>query len=69
MIDLELDLQKTAIKVKGGYKIKSHKTGKVYPKVYGSKEAADKRIAQMEAHKHMNKSDEITRFVIIEKIR
>lgn len=39
-----------AVKVKGGYKIKRSKGG-LYPKVYPSKKAADKRIAQMERHK------------------
>jgi len=40
----------TAVRRKGGWKIKSHKTGKVYPKTYKSKKAADKRIRQMKAH-------------------
>jgi len=40
----------------GGFKIRSHKTGKVYPKIYGSREAAQKRIDQMKQFKHMNKS-------------
>lgn len=39
------------IKVDNGYKIKSHVTGKVLPKVYPSKEKANKRIERMEMHK------------------
>lgn len=39
-------------KVDGGYKIQSHtKPGHVYPKVYKTKEEAEKRIEQMMAHK------------------
>lgn len=43
------------VKAKSGYKIKSHKTGKTYPKVYGSKAAAQKRIGQMQRFKHIKK--------------
>lgn len=39
-------------KVSGGYKVYSHK-GKPLSKVYKSKEAAKKRIRQIEAFKHM----------------
>lgn len=46
------------IKVDNGYKIKSHTTGKVLPKVYPSKESANKRIAQMEMFKMMKKPKE-----------
>ncbi|OGM10505.1 hypothetical protein A2Z67_02790 [Candidatus Woesebacteria bacterium RBG_13_36_22] len=53
-------------KVEGGYKIRSHKTGKLYPKIYGSKEAAQERINQMESFK---KSDDDFKFVILEKGR
>lgn len=35
------------VKVKGGYKIRSHKTGKMYPKKYKSRKAAQRRIRQM----------------------
>jgi len=38
------------IKVKNGYRIKSHKTNKVYPKVYKSKKEGNKRIRQMKAY-------------------
>lgn len=51
------------VSVNGGYKIKSHKTGKLYPKVYLSKEAAQRRINQMEQFKYMKKSLD-TLFVI-----
>jgi len=44
------------VKVKGGFGIKSHKTGKVWPKVYSSKTAAQERLNQMEKFKHMNKA-------------
>lgn len=40
------------IKTKGGYKIRRSKDG-LYPKVYPSKEAAEKRVAQMESFKSM----------------
>jgi hypothetical protein len=42
-----------------GFKIRSHKTGKLYPKVYPSREAAKRRIDQMEQFKHMNKSKQV----------
>jgi len=45
------------IKVDGGYKIKSHTTGKVYPKVYKTKEAARKRIAMMLMMKNVRSKD------------
>lgn len=41
----------SVVKVKGGYKIKSHTSGKIYPKVYKSKNAARRRIMQMKFHK------------------
>ena len=41
------------VKAKGGWKIRSHKTGKLYPKVYKSKATAQKRVKQMEAFKSM----------------
>lgn len=40
-----------AIKVPGGFRIKSESTGKLYPKVYKSREEAEKRIAQMESYR------------------
>jgi len=40
------------IRVKGGYKIRRSKGG-LYPKVYKSKAAAQKRVKQMEAFKSM----------------
>lgn len=46
------------IKVDNGYKIKSHTTGKVLPKVYSSKKSANKRIAQMEMFKMIKKPKE-----------
>lgn len=54
------------VKVSGGFKIKSHKTGKLYPKVYTSREATQKRINQMERFKHINKS---VAYVILQKGR
>jgi hypothetical protein len=44
------------IKVSGGYKIKSHTTGKLYPKVYKTRAAAQKRIAMMEMFKSLEAS-------------
>lgn len=52
-------------KVEGGWKIRSHVSGKLYPKVYTSKEAAQARINQMERFKHTKKG----KFIIIEKAR
>jgi len=52
------------VKVPGGYKIRSHKTGKLYPKVYSSKEAGQNRIDQME---RFSKSEFL--YVILEKAR
>lgn len=43
------------VKVDGGYKIKSHKTGKMMPKVYATRAEAKKRIDQMEMFKSMKK--------------
>lgn len=54
------------VKVSGGFKIRSHKTGKLYPKVYTSREATQARINQMEQFKHMNKS---VAYVILQKGR
>ena len=54
------------VKVKGGYQIRSHKTGKLYPKVYSSSGDAQNRIDQMEKFKHFNKS---VSFVILEKAK
>jgi len=34
-----------------GWQIKSHKTGKIYPKVYTSHASAEKRISQMKKFK------------------
>ena len=44
------------VPVKGGFKIKSEKTGKLWPKVYPSRKIAQKRIDQMKKFKHMKKS-------------
>jgi ribosomal protein L14E/L6E/L27E len=56
-------LMKSVEKIsEGKYKIRSHKTGKLYPKVYGSKESAQERISQME---HFKKSD--YKYVVIQK--
>lgn len=41
------------VATKGGYKIRSEKTGKVWPKLYKTKEAAQERIDQMKRFKHM----------------
>ena len=40
------------VKAKGGFKIRSHRTGRLWPKVYKSRKAANKRIRQM---KHFKK--------------
>ena len=54
------------VEVSGGFKIRSHKTGKLYPKVYTSREATQRRIDQMEQFKHINKS---VAYVILQKGR
>jgi len=36
------------VKVSGGWKIRSHKTGKIYPKVYKTKDEAERRTKQLE---------------------
>jgi len=43
------------IKVKGGFQIRSHTNGKLYPKVYPTHTAAQKRVTQMEMFKSLNK--------------
>jgi hypothetical protein len=39
------------VKVKGGYKIRNHKTGKLWPKVYTSLAEVEKRLRQMASYK------------------
>jgi len=46
---LESYLIEMIIKVKGGYKVKSHITGKVYPKLYKNKRDAISRILGMKS--------------------
>lgn len=46
---LEDYLIEMIIKVKGGYKVKSHTTGKVYPKLYKNKRDAAIRILGMKS--------------------
>ncbi|MEW5897521.1 MAG: hypothetical protein AB1668_07545 [Nanoarchaeota archaeon] len=41
------------VPVKNGFKIRSHKTGKLFPKVYPTREAAKQRIKQMLMFKKM----------------
>lgn len=41
------------VKDRGGFKIKSHTDGHMYPKIYKTKEAAEKRISQMQFWKHV----------------
>lgn len=43
------------VKVRGGFKIRSKKTGKLYPKKYKSKKAAQERENQMERWKNSDK--------------
>lgn len=38
-----------------GYKIRSESKGTLYPKLYSNLAAAKKRLAQLEAFKHMKK--------------
>ena len=46
------------VKTDGGYKIKSHVSGKVGKKEYPDRKSANKRIAQMEMFKMMKKPKE-----------
>jgi hypothetical protein len=39
------------VKVRGGWQIRSHKTGKLWPKVYKTEEEVEKRLRQMAAYK------------------
>ncbi len=39
------------VKVKGGWKIRSHKTGKLWPKVYKTESEVNRRLRQLEAYK------------------
>jgi hypothetical protein len=39
------------VKVKGGYKIRNHKTGKLWPKLYKSEEEVEARLRQMAQYK------------------
>ena len=43
------------VKSGSGFKIKSHSTGRTYPKIYKSKSAAEKRIKQMNYFKHQGR--------------
>jgi len=51
--------QGVAVKVSGGWKIRKE-DGTLLPKVYSSKEEAEKRIAQMKMFKHMSKGEEMS---------
>ncbi len=39
------------VKVKGGWKIRNHKTGKLWPKIYPTEAAVTKRLQQMQSYK------------------
>lgn len=39
------------VKVKGGWKIRNHKTGKLWPKIYKTEEEVEKRLRQMAQYK------------------
>lgn len=39
------------VKVKGGWKIRSHKTGKLWPKLYKTEAAVNRRLQQLKAHR------------------
>ena len=49
--DLTYGGDEMKVRVKGGYKIRSHKTGKLWPKVYKTEEEVEKRLRQMAAYK------------------
>jgi hypothetical protein len=39
------------VRVKGGWKIRHHKTGKLWPKVYKTEAEVNRRLQQLKAHK------------------
>jgi len=39
------------VKVQGGWKIRSHKTGKLWPKLYKTEAEVEKRLRQMASYK------------------
>jgi hypothetical protein len=39
------------VKVKDGYKIRNHKTGKLWPKLYKTEKEVDRRLSQMASYK------------------
>lgn len=39
------------VRVKNGWKIRSHKTGKLWPKIYKTEEEVEKRLRQMAQYK------------------
>jgi hypothetical protein len=41
------------VKTAKGFQIKSHRTGKIYPKIYRTRKEAEKRIKQMEMFKRI----------------
>lgn len=43
------------VKTKGGYQVRSKKTGKLYPKKYKSKKEAEKQVARHQMFKAMDK--------------
>lgn len=39
------------VRVPGGWKIRNHKTGKLWPKIYKTEEEVEKRLRQMASYK------------------
>jgi len=49
--DLRYGGDEMKVKVKGGWKIRSHKTGKLWPKIYKTEEEVETRLRQMAKYK------------------
>ena len=49
--DLTYGEDEMKVKVAGGWKIRSHKTGKLWPKIYKTEAEVEKRLRQMASYK------------------
>jgi hypothetical protein len=49
--DLTYGGDEMKVRVPGGWKIRNHKTGKLWPKIYKTEEEVEKRLIQMAKYK------------------
>jgi len=49
--DLTYGGDEMKVKLKGGWKIRSHKTGKLWPKIYKTEQEVENRLRQMASYK------------------